>query len=172
MAHLLAIVPSLDATIRQYVEEGLGSFQRGSFLSAAVMLGAASEKEIYLLGGSLLVALKDPVAQAQLTKLANGRSLYRLLECIDKHLASHKKHQDIFDGAEIHVMSLFESIRVQRNDAVHPNILLNVGAEIIPVQGIELRGYSIRTDLPQHEVILRMLDEHHAKQKSSQADNF
>jgi hypothetical protein len=121
MAHLLATVPSLDSIIRQYVEEGLGSFQRGSFLSAAVMLGAASEKEIYLLGASLANALKDATAQTELTNRLNGRSLYRLLESISQRVAACKKPQDIFDGAQTHLLSLFESIRVQRNDAVHPN---------------------------------------------------
>jgi hypothetical protein len=64
--HLCSLVPSLDPVIRQYVQEGLGSFERGMYFSAAVMLGAASEKEIYLLGRSLASALKEAVAQAQL----------------------------------------------------------------------------------------------------------
>lgn len=58
--HLLLLAPSLDSVIRQYIEEGLGAFARGSFFPAAVMIGAASEKEIYLLAGSLVPALKDP----------------------------------------------------------------------------------------------------------------
>jgi hypothetical protein len=37
-------------------------------------------------------------------------------------------------------------------------VLLNAGAEIVPVQGIELRGYSIRENSKPHETILRMLD--------------
>jgi hypothetical protein len=35
-----------------------------------------------------------------------------------------------FDGAELHLMSLFESIRVQRNDAVHPKTA-NVNEESV-----------------------------------------
>jgi acyl transferase domain-containing protein len=116
------LVPSLDTIIIQYIQEGLGSFARGSFFSAAVMIGAASEKEIYLLAGSLVGALKDPAAQAKLTKQVNtGRSLYQLLEMIRKHIdACHKLRGD-FDGALAHLSSLFETIRVQRNDAVHPS---------------------------------------------------
>ena len=53
MRTLSELVKTLDPIIRQYVEEGLGSFSRQMFFSAAVMLGAASEKEIYLLGESL-----------------------------------------------------------------------------------------------------------------------
>jgi hypothetical protein len=121
MRCLSKLVPTLDPVIAQYVQEGLGSFHREMFFSAAVMLGAASEKEIYLLGQSLVTALKDPKAQTQLTKLLGDRSLYRLLQAIEKHVVVCANLRGVFDGALTHLMSLFESIRVQRNDAVHPN---------------------------------------------------
>jgi hypothetical protein len=122
MLRLSSVIPSLDAVIIQYIQEGLGSFARGSFFSAAVMIGAASEKEIYLLAESLAGALKDPAAQAKLTKQVNsGRSLYQLLEMIRKHLDACIRLRGEFDGALAHLSSLFEAIRVQRNDAVHPS---------------------------------------------------
>ncbi|MGA8223874.1 MAG: hypothetical protein WB780_19655 [Candidatus Acidiferrales bacterium] len=121
MRHLSSLVPSIDSVICQYVEEGLGSFARGSFFSAAVMIGAASEKEIYLLAGSMVDALKDPSAQARLTKqITTGRSLYALLEMIRKYIEGCARLRGEFDGALTHLSSLFEAIRVQRNDAVHP----------------------------------------------------
>jgi len=122
MLRLSSLVPSLDPVIVQYVQEGLGSFERGSYFSAAVMIGAASEKEIYLLAGSLVGALKSNSAQAQLTKqINNGRSLYQLLEIIRKYVEACTHLRGDFDGALAHLSSLFEAIRVQRNDAVHPN---------------------------------------------------
>lgn len=122
MTHLSVLVPSLDPVIRQYIEEGLGSYVRGSFFSAAVMIGAASEKEIYLLAGSLVLALKDPSAQGKLTKqIVTGRSLYALLEIIRRYIEACTKLRGDFDGALAHLSSLFEAIRVQRNDAVHPS---------------------------------------------------
>jgi hypothetical protein len=122
MFRLSSLVPSLDQVIVQYIEEGLGSFARGSCFSAAVMIGAASEKEIYLLADSLVGALKDPAAQVKLTKQINtGRSLYQLLEMIRKHIETCEKLRGDFDGAVTHLASLFEAIRVQRNDAVHPS---------------------------------------------------
>jgi hypothetical protein len=122
MLRLSSLVPSLDPVIVQYIAEGLGSFVRGSFFSAAVMIGAASEKEIYLLAGSLVGALKHTAAQTQLTKqINNGRSLYQLLEMVRKHIDTCKRLRGDFDGALTHLSSLFESIRVQRNDAVHPS---------------------------------------------------
>jgi len=119
---LSLLVPSLDPVIHQYIEEGLGSFARGSFFSAAVMIGAASEKEIYLLADSLAGALKDPAAQAKLTKqITTSRSLYALLGTISKYVEACTTLRGVFDGALAHLSSLFEAIRVQRNDAVHPS---------------------------------------------------
>jgi hypothetical protein len=122
---LTTLVATLDPVIRQYVEEGLGSFSRQQFFSAAVMLGAAAEMEIYLLGESLYLALKDSAQQSRLRKLLDGRSLYRLLECIDGHVRACVALHRQFDGAPMHLSSLFEAIREQRNDAVRlrPSVL-------------------------------------------------
>jgi hypothetical protein len=68
MQHLSSLVPSINPVIHQYIEEGLGSFVRGSFFSAAVMIGAASEKEIYLLAGSLVGGLKAPPCTREANK--------------------------------------------------------------------------------------------------------
>jgi hypothetical protein len=122
LRHLSSLVPAIDPVIRQYIQEGLGSFARGSFFSAAVMIGAASEKEIYLLAGSLVGALKAPPEQTKLTKqITTGRSLYALLEMIRKYIEACGRLRGDFDGAVTHLSSLFEAIRVQRNDAVHPS---------------------------------------------------
>jgi hypothetical protein len=84
--HLDALAPKLDPIIRQYVAEGLGSFHREQYFSAAVMLGAASEKEIYLLGDSMVSALQSAQRQKDLPTLLGNRSLYRLLTFIGERL--------------------------------------------------------------------------------------
>jgi len=40
---LQRMVPNLDEVVREYVVEGLGSFEHDRFRAAAVMIGAASE---------------------------------------------------------------------------------------------------------------------------------
>ena len=126
VGHLDALVPNLDPIIRQYVAEGLGSFRREHYFSAAVMLGAASEKEIYLLGDSMVPAMRGAEHKKDLTALLGSRGLYKLLTFIGERLRGvsstvRKSSNGLFDGVESHLASLFESIRVQRNDAVHPN---------------------------------------------------
>jgi len=121
---LSELVPNLDEGIRQYVSEGLISFGRGTYFAAAVMVGAASEKAIYLLAESMLDSIKDVAQQTKLKKLLGERSLNRLLSCVEKTiLDAHDAGivpYSVMEGTTRHLMSLLESIRVQRNDAVHP----------------------------------------------------
>jgi hypothetical protein len=122
MKVLRSLVPNLDAVIEQYVVEGLSSFERRTFFAAAVMVGASAEKAIYLLADSMVGAIKDTTRQEKFRKIIEQRRLSALLDSIEKIIKDAHKiiPYPIFDGAVSHLMSLFEAIRVQRNDAVHP----------------------------------------------------
>lgn len=124
IALLKKLVAGLDPVIEQYVSEGLSSFVRGNYFAAAVMIGAASEKEVYLLGDALMIALKDPAKKTTLRSLLDGRGLNRLFEFIRQEIEDAVRNRlipyKVTEGADTHFMSLIEAIRVQRNDAVHP----------------------------------------------------
>jgi ankyrin repeat protein len=64
---------------------------------------------------------------------------------------------DVNHGKETGFTALFSAVSGGRVEAVR--ILLDAGTEIVPAQGIELRGYSIRENSRRHEAILRMLDD-------------
>jgi uncharacterized protein len=68
---------------------------------------------------------------------------------------------DVNHGKETGFTALFSAVLGGHVEVVR--ILLDAGAEIVPVQGIELRGYSIRANSKRHEAILGMLDGHNAK---------
>lgn len=122
MGLLWRLVPNLDGVIEQYVKEGLRSYERGNIFAAAVMLGAASEKAIYLLAESMRKVFKVPRQTATLEKLINGRGLNKLFEFIQITVANASAiiPYGVSQGASAHLMSIIEAIRVQRNDAVHP----------------------------------------------------
>jgi hypothetical protein len=122
MKLLRRLVPKLDRVIEQYVIEGLRSYERGTLFASAVMIGAASEKGIYLLAESMRQAFKDPKQTATLEKLINGRGLNALFTFIQETLNKSSKviPYGVTEGASAHLLSLMEAIRVQRNDAVHP----------------------------------------------------
>lgn len=124
MKFLRGLVPTLDPVIDQYVVEALTAFEREAFFASAVMLGAASEKELYLLADSVLSALKDVKKQAKVKGLLDRRKLMELFETVrdtvDDAATAKVIPYSVTEGATVHLMSLFEAIRVQRNDAVHP----------------------------------------------------
>jgi hypothetical protein len=122
MAFLNSLIDSLDSIIEDYVRESLIAFNRGAFFVAAVMIGAAAEKEAYLLADSIVGALKDPIKQKKMQQvMSEGRSILLLEKSINEVLTPLRKtHRTVFDGSDAHVTSLFEAIRVQRNEAVHP----------------------------------------------------
>ena len=121
MRVLCGLVPNLNAVIEQYVREGLASFERQMFFAGAVMIGAASEKAVYLLADDIMNALKDGSRKETFTKAIERRRLFELLELIQKTVKETRViPYSVMEGAEAHLMSLFEAIRVQRNDAVHP----------------------------------------------------
>lgn len=119
---LRSLVPNLDSVIDQYIREGLSSFERQTLFAAAVMVGAAAEKAVYLLADSMVGAIKDAARRQKFSKLIEQRRLSALFDSIEETIkgANQVIPYPVFDGSVSHLMSLFEAIRVQRNDAVHP----------------------------------------------------
>jgi hypothetical protein len=124
MKFLRERVPALDPLIEQYVIEALTAFDRDAYFASAVMLGAASEKELYLLAEAVFLALKDPKKKSKLRGLLDRRKLLELFETvrdtIQQGVAAKVIPYTDSEGSNTHLMSLYEAIRVQRNDAVHP----------------------------------------------------
>jgi hypothetical protein len=126
MKFLKEHVPTLDDVIGQYILEALKAFNREAFFAAAVMVGAASEKAVYLLAASLLNALKPSRRRTMLETALNKRQLFALLDCVRKTIEDCSANNpapipySVSEGVSAHLASLFEAIRTQRNDAVHP----------------------------------------------------
>ncbi len=128
---LKGLVPKLDPVIEQYVTESLVAFNRGAYFAAAVMLGAGSEKAIYLLAEALLCAFTDPRRREKLEALLKRRKLFDLLDAVSKSICEASNiPYEVAEGSEAHLISLCEAIRVQRNDAVHP-MNATVSAELV-----------------------------------------
>ena len=126
MRFLKEHVPILDDVIEQYILEALTAFNRKAYFAAAVMVGAASEKAIYLLAQSLANALKPSSRRTTLEKALAERQLFALLNDVRKTIENESSGKNApipysaSEGALPHLASLFEAIRTQRNNAVHP----------------------------------------------------
>lgn len=118
-------VPDINSTIDQYIREAVVTFNRDATFASAVMLGAASEACIYLLSEALYVSISDPTIKKKVRDLIDERGkLPSLLTQLSQHIDAAKKNKNMpystHQGSDKHLLSLQESIRVQRNDAGHP----------------------------------------------------
>lgn len=118
------LAPKADPVIKQYVLEGLHCFRQQLFFAAAVMFGAAAEKAVLLLLESIANAESDKKKSQKLIKLLNRPNLPEIFSAIQSRLDVLKKAKiipySIHQSSTEHLLFLFEMIRVQRNDAVHP----------------------------------------------------
>jgi hypothetical protein len=94
------------------------------FFASAVMIGAASEKLVYLLMDALAGSVSDPKDKAAIRKTMIKRGLPAMFTKLQHHLAQAKAKKiipwNITEAADYHLLSLQDAIRVQRNEAVHP----------------------------------------------------
>jgi len=124
MEFLRNIVQNLDPIIEQYIFEGLNCFRRQLFFASAVMLGAAAEKAILLLLQAITSSMSNQSSKRKAAKLLDRPRLPDIFSTISETIntltEANTMPYSIHRGSTEHLMSLFEMIRTQRNDAVHP----------------------------------------------------
>ena len=123
-AILDSFTPRIDPVIKQYVLEGLNCFRQRLIFAAAVMFGAAAEKAVLLLIESIGNAQNDPNRKQQVAKLLERGHLPQIFSeirsTVETLIKANRIPYSTHEGSTEHLLSLYEMIRVQRNDAVHP----------------------------------------------------
>ena len=126
IAYLHSIAPDLNNAILQYANEGVNCFRRNLLFASAVMFGAAAEITVLSLLGAIKDATRDSDIKSRLTQMLEGGRLPTIFQTITETLGQLTKDDAIpyavHQGCGEHLISLFEMIRVQRNDAVHPTV--------------------------------------------------
>ncbi|GAH56760.1 unnamed protein product, partial [marine sediment metagenome] len=124
VAFLEQLAPDLNPIILQYAQEGINCYRRLLLFASAVMFGAAAEITVLSLLEAIRDATNNAEAKLKLTNMLEGAKLPTIFETITKTLEQLTKNDtipySIHQGCNEHLLSLFEMIRVQRNDAVHP----------------------------------------------------
>ena len=119
-----SVVNNLDPVIRQYVLEGLHCFRQRLYFAAAVMFGAAAEMAILLLLQSIGDAETNLQRKSEIQDLLDRGRLPTIFGAVrnrlDAFVAAQTIPYRVHEGSTEHLLSLFEAIGVQRNDAVHP----------------------------------------------------
>lgn len=121
-----SMTPSIDKVIKQYAIEGINCFRQRLFFASAVMFGAAAEKAILILLESIARAETDHKIKSKLEKLVERPNLPEIFASVRDRIDSLIKAKTIpysvHEGSTEQLLSLFDMIRVQRNEAVHPDI--------------------------------------------------
>jgi len=124
MEFLKSIVPNIDTVIEQYVFESLNCYRQQLFFASAVMVGAAAEKAILLLLQAITDSMSNSSSKRKAAQLLERPNLPEIFDTIMKTVNPLIKTKTIpysvHQGCTEHLISLFEMIRVQRNDAIHP----------------------------------------------------
>jgi hypothetical protein len=119
-------IHNIDDILIQYINESLGTFKIGHIFASGVMLGAASEKLIYLLGSAIEKNLSNGNEKRTIVDLINKKR--NLTELFDKIISILKRyaacdkipysiHEESIDSLSV----LFTMVRIQRNEAIHPS---------------------------------------------------
>ena len=134
LAALRKLVPEVDQVVFEYVREALAGYNHRAFFAAAVMIGAAGEKLLYLMVEAMKNSATDPSLKQQAENSYTGRSIMALFRTLNQSLAVAKQRRlidsDMWDNVDVHLLALEDGIRQQRNDAVHPQTA-NVSQEKI-----------------------------------------
>ena len=124
IAALQRMVPNLDEVVREYIVEGLGTLEHDRFRAAAVMVGAASEKALYMLAEKMLDAISTPKWKVKFTTALTRRDLtelfFQMRNVLEQANNLPGRSFEVFDGGHDHLVSLIKAVQVQRNNAVHP----------------------------------------------------
>ncbi len=119
-------VPDLYPLVSEYIQEALSTYQHHMYFSAAVMLGVASEKVIYLLMDELRCALTDNGRKQRIDKVMGRRAnlsdvFDRLFDNLDHARDNANLPSHIHEESLNHLRCFQDAIRAHRNEAVHPN---------------------------------------------------
>lgn len=112
---------SLDAVAKDYLRESYQAADENLWLSSTFMLGAASERLIYVLADHVETILADPNASAELQGITKVR---QRKEWIVKQFPAMKRrfpgHKEALIDVEDKFDTLYNTYRYLRNDAGHP----------------------------------------------------
>lgn len=122
------LVPDADPIVFDYLEEAVRAFNAACYKSAAVMLGAASEKLTLVLHSKLEASITDPTKRAKFAKDSDTISIFKKFDALKDRLdlmdgvKKFKDHHELRGTIRHDLPAVSELIRRCRNDAGHPDI--------------------------------------------------
>lgn len=122
LEYLKKEVPNIDSVIYTYISEAVNAYNYRLYLSATTAIGCASEKAFLLLFEAYIGFLPSQKEQDALRSRTNGKQVKKQFEEFRKSFNGQKGRieNDLVDGIEIDLNSIFEMLRQNRNSTGHP----------------------------------------------------
>ena len=132
-AKLSESIPTIDPVIVRYIEESINCYKANAFMATAFLVGAASEKAIWVLIDNYISAITDPANQAALRTRISSKFISRAYEEFKSSFKACKSKptDPVFNDWEIMVDAMFQFFRITRNDVGHPAIVPNIDSGVI-----------------------------------------
>ncbi|MGH7774301.1 MAG: hypothetical protein ACREQA_18910 [Candidatus Binatia bacterium] len=127
-------IPTVDPLIVRFLKEAILSLKAGSLLGCSFLLGAASEKAIWLLIDSFTSAIDEEINQRKFRDGLNNKFVSKAYEDFIKRFKSCKsKPTDpaLTHDLDTQVESIFQFFRICRNEVGHPHIPPNLDKGVL-----------------------------------------
>ena len=114
----------LDDILKPYLSECIQTFQRGNFLSSAVMLGVAAEHIFNEIYDSFIESLQSEKIKSEFEKIRDSAKTKRRIDLVEQTLTVTAKNdfpKDMVDNFSSQTSPILNLIRRLRNDVGHPN---------------------------------------------------
>jgi hypothetical protein len=123
LVSLQSRVPGLDTVTMTYLREAISTFNRDFYLSASVGLGVAAEALILRMIDSYISSIADQQRRTNAERRYEGKQLRAQYGQFKQDFASLRPTlpPELYGDFETHLDSVFQLIRVTRNDSGHPS---------------------------------------------------
>jgi hypothetical protein len=127
-------IPHIDPIIVRFIDEAISCFKANSLLGCAFLLGAASEKAIWILIDTFGLSIDDQTNRDKYVSRVGKGSISRAFDEFKKSFGGCKTKPQNFDltqDLQIKIESVFQFCRICRNEVGHPQIVPNLDKGVI-----------------------------------------
>jgi hypothetical protein len=127
-------IPTVDPIIVRFLSEAILCLKANSLLGCSFLLGAASEKAIWLLVDSYAQAIADEGNRTKFKERVSRKFISRAYDEFKKSFGSCKSKPDdpsLVQDLETQIDSIFQFCRICRNEVGHPQITPNLDKGVL-----------------------------------------
>jgi len=127
-------VPTIDVVILEFIREAIVCVKAHALLSAAFMLGAASEKAINLLIHTYADSIRDNANRSKFQSRINSRMISTKYDEFEKSYRGCKSRPAdpaLAQDLEVLIGQMFHFCRITRNEVGHPQIVPDLARGVI-----------------------------------------